>query len=106
MCANLTQRRVSEQSFRQMQKMEAIGQGAVLLTHDFNPAGHDGQPRSDRATRAACAVACQAVKQAREAAGKAAKLTQQLLTFAWKQRLEPKRASLKALGSHASCDHQ
>lgn len=96
---DITRRRVSEQSFRQAQKMEAIGQLTAGLAHDFNnllqvitgnlevAALHCGDNRSLRT----------AIEQAELAAAKGGKLTQQLLTFARKQRLDPKRISLNAL---------
>ena len=96
---DITRRRVSEQSFRQAQKMEAIGQLTAGLAHDFNnllqvvsgnleiAAMHAGGNQQLQA----------AIERAAQAAHKGGRLTQQLLTFARKQRLEPKRINLNAL---------
>ena len=96
---DITRRRVSEQSYLQAQKMEAIGQLTAGLAHDFNNllqvvAGNlelAGSNLDDRL------LLEQAIERARLASDKAGKLTQQLLTFARKQRLEPKRINLNAL---------
>ena len=96
---DVTQRRASEQAFRQAQKMEAIGQLTAGLAHDFNNllqvvTGNlelvEMRVRDDE-------LALNAVKAAQQAAEKGGKLTQQLLTFARKQRLEPKRINLNTL---------
>ncbi|WP_119680643.1 histidine kinase famiy protein [Indioceanicola profundi] len=97
---DVTRRRTSEQSFRQAQKMEAIGQLTAGLAHDFNNLlqvitgnleiiGEELAVDPVRARRA--------LENADRAAQQGAKLTQQLLTFARKQRLEPKRVNLNAL---------
>lgn len=96
---DITERRVSEQALRQAQKMEAIGQLTAGLAHDFNNllqvvTGNlevvEMRVRDDE-------IALHSVKAAQQAAEKGGKLTQQLLTFARKQRLEPKRANLNTL---------
>ncbi|WP_288381520.1 histidine kinase famiy protein [uncultured Massilia sp.] len=96
---DITRRRVSEQSYLQAQKMEAIGQLTAGLAHDFNNllqvvAGNlelAGSSMDDRE------LLGEAIERARLASEKAGKLTQQLLTFARKQRLEPKRINLNSL---------
>ncbi|GAA4032713.1 hybrid sensor histidine kinase/response regulator [Sphingomonas rosea] len=95
---DVTRRRNSEQSFRQAQKMESIGQLTAGLAHDFNnllqvvngnlellASCIDG----DRAKRY--------ITNARSAADRGAKLTRQLLAFARKTRLTPKPTDLSHL---------
>ncbi|NJC05080.1 PAS domain S-box-containing protein [Sphingomonas kaistensis] len=97
---DVTRRRNSEQSFRQAQKMESIGQLTAGLAHDFNnllqvvngnlellSSNVDG----DRAKRY--------IDNARSAADRGAKLTRQLLAFARKTRLTPKPTDLSHLVS-------
>jgi PAS domain S-box-containing protein len=96
---DVTRRRNSEQSYRQAQKMEAIGQLTAGLAHDFNnllqvvngnlellgsKLGED-----PRATRY--------VESARSAADRGAKLTRQLLAFARKTRLDSHAVDLSGL---------
>lgn len=96
---DITQRRMSEQALRQAQKMEAIGQLTAGLAHDFNNllqvvTGNleviEMRMRDDE-------LALQSIKAAQQAAERGGRLTQQLLTFARKQRLEPKRVNLNTL---------
>jgi len=95
---DVTRRRNSEQSFRQAQKMESIGQLTAGLAHDFNnllqvvngnlellSSCIDG----DRGKRY--------IDNARSAAERGAKLTRQLLAFARKTRLAPKPTDLSQL---------
>lgn len=96
---DVTKRRESEQSLRQAQKMEAIGQLTAGLAHDFNNLlqvlnsslermqlkRQDGEAFQ---RHHASAVA---------AATRAAKLTHQLLAFARRMRLEPKSVDLSHL---------
>jgi PAS domain S-box-containing protein len=95
---DVTRRRNSEQSFRQAQKMESIGQLTAGLAHDFNnllqvvngnlellSSSIDG----DKAKRY--------IENARSAADRGAKLTRQLLAFARKTRLTPKPTDLSQL---------
>lgn len=96
---DITQRRVSEQAFLQAQKMEAIGQLTAGLAHDFNNLLQvaSGNQEIALSLLEGNAAATHALHQAQSAIAKASKLTQQLLTFARKQRLEPKRVNLNAL---------
>ncbi|MET0981099.1 MAG: response regulator [Telluria sp.] len=96
---DITQRRMEEQSSLQAQKMEAIGQLTAGMAHDFNNLLQviNGNLELamlslDQSNRAA-----EPIRRAQRAAMKAGKLTQQLLTFARKQRLEPRRVNLNAL---------
>ncbi|TWI54968.1 PAS domain S-box-containing protein [Pseudomonas duriflava] len=96
---DITRRRFSEQSFRQAQKMEAIGQLTAGLAHDFNNllqviTGNLELAEQYTQDNAMLALAIQSAQQAAERGGK---LTQQLLTFARKQRLEPRQVSLNSL---------
>lgn len=95
---DVTRRRNTEQSLRQAQKMESIGQLTAGLAHDFNNllqvvngnlellAARTEEPRSRRY-----------LESARGAAERGARLTRQLLAFARKSRLEPKVVDLTDL---------
>ncbi|WP_294195837.1 histidine kinase famiy protein [uncultured Sphingomonas sp.] len=100
---DVTRRRNSEQSYRQAQKMESIGQLTAGLAHDFNNllqvvngnlelVAHTKDP--ERVTRYVAA--------AQSAAERGAKLTRQLLAFARKTRLEPRPLDLTQLVSEFS----
>jgi PAS domain S-box-containing protein len=95
---DVTRRRMSEQAFRQAQKMEAVGQLTAGLAHDFNNllqvvTGNLEFLRvklaDDRLHRYA--------DNAREAAERGARLTKQLLAFARKTRLESRALDISAL---------
>lgn len=95
---DVTRRRNTEQSYRQAQKMESIGQLTAGLAHDFNNLLQvvNGNldllaavTESERAKRYVAA--------AQSAAGRGAKLTRQLLAFARKTRLEPRAVDLSHL---------
>jgi len=95
---DVTRRRSSEQSFRQAQKMESIGQLTAGLAHDFNNllqvvAGNldllRNDPLSERQLRL--------LDNAARATDRGAKLTRQLLAFARKTRLEPRNVDLNDL---------
>jgi len=96
---DITQRRIQEQSYMQAQKMEAIGQLTAGLAHDFNNLLQVVNGNLELAQRLLDnkAQALQAIGRAQRAAMKGGALTQQLLTFARKQRLEPRRINLNAL---------
>jgi PAS domain S-box-containing protein len=96
---DITERRASEQSSLQAQKMEAIGQLTAGMAHDFNNLLQviNGNLELALLTLNNVGGAAEPIRRAQRAAMKAGKLTQQLLTFARKQRLEPKRVNLNAL---------
>ena len=96
---DITQRRATEQSSMQAQKMEAIGQLTAGMAHDFNNLLQVINGNLELALLAvnSTGAAAEPIRRAQRAAMKAGKLTQQLLTFARKQRLEPKRVNLNAL---------
>ena len=96
---DITRRRVSEQSYLQAQKMEAIGQLTAGLAHDFNNLLQVVAGNLEVATASVHdpEATLQSIERARLASEKASRLTQQLLTFARKQRLEPKRLNLNSL---------
>ena len=96
---DITQRRASEQSSLQAQKMEAIGQLTAGMAHDFNNLLQviNGNLELALLTLNNAGGAAEPIRRAQRAAMKAGKLTQQLLTFARKQRLEPQRVNLNAL---------
>jgi PAS domain S-box-containing protein len=95
---DLTQRKQAEEVLRQGQKMEAIGQLTGGVAHDFNNLltavlgnlellGHRlSDPKSQKLLLSAA-----------QAAERGARLTQQLLAFARKQRLEPEAVDLNHL---------
>ncbi len=96
---DITARRQTQESYLQAQKMEAIGQLTAGMAHDFNNLLQVingnlevalislGKPDDARA----------ALERAQRAAMRAGKLTQQLLTFARKQRLEPRPININNL---------
>ena len=98
---NVTAQRRLEEQFRQSQKMEAIGQLAGGVAHDFNNIltvihGHASllgmSDIDDTAARSA--------RQITLAAERAAALTRQLLAFSRRQLIQPKRLDLnKAVGN-------
>jgi PAS domain S-box-containing protein len=96
---DITQRRIHEHGYLQAQKMEAIGQLTAGMAHDFNNLLQVINGNLELAQRllGKPQQAADAIARARKAAMKGGALTQQLLTFARKQRLEPRRISLNAL---------
>ncbi|MBK4735628.1 histidine kinase famiy protein [Noviherbaspirillum pedocola] len=96
---DITQRRASEGAFRQAQKMEAVGQLAAGMAHDFN---NLLQVMSGNLEMAAGMAQdhpqlLRLIGNAQKAAKKGSRLTQQLLSFARKQRLDPHRINLNTL---------
>ena len=97
---DVTERRATEQSSLQAQKMEAIGQLTAGMAHDFNNLLQVINGNLELALLAlgsGNSTAGESIRRAQRSAMKAGKLTQQLLTFARKQRLEPRRVNLNAL---------
>ncbi len=92
---DVTRRRNTEQSFRQAQKMESIGQLTAGLAHDFN---NLLQVVSGNLELIASTTDQQRLKRyvaaAQSASERGAKLTRQLLAFARKARLTPRRVDL------------
>ena len=94
------QRRLEEQ-FRQSQKMEAIGQLAGGVAHDFNNIltvihGH----ASLLGTASLDETAARSAKQITLAAERATALTRQLLAFSRRQLIQPKRLDMnKTVGN-------
>ncbi|WP_306392844.1 response regulator [Telluria beijingensis] len=96
---DISDRRNSQESYLQAQKMEAIGQLSAGMAHDFNNLLQVINGNLEVAVLGAGAQhkAAEPIRRAQRATMQAAKLTQQLLTFARKQRLEPKCLSLNSL---------
>lgn len=96
---DITERRTTQESFLQAQKMEAIGQLSAGMAHDFNNLLQVINGNLDVALLGTERQhkALEPIRRAQRATMQAARLTQQLLTFARKQRLEPKRLSLNSL---------
>jgi len=92
-------RRDSEQSLRQAQKMEAIGQLTAGLAHDFNNLLHviDGSLERLKARRFDDQAFDRFHDIAAAASERGAKLTRQLLAFARRTRLEPRSVDLTHL---------
>jgi PAS domain S-box-containing protein len=96
---DVSKRRESEQSLRQAQKMEAIGQLTAGLAHDFNNILHliDGSLDRIKAKRFDNKSFERYHKAASAASARGAKLTRQLLAFARRTRLEPRGVDLTHL---------
>ncbi len=98
---DVSRRRDAEQALAQAQKMEALGQLTGGISHDFNNllqviSGHlEIAKRRIQSGKDAEAVLT-SVGSASEAVKRAATLTQQLLAFARKQRLEGRPINLNA----------
>jgi len=100
---DVTRRRNTEQSYRQAQKMESIGQLTAGLAHDFNNLLQvvNGNLELLSAARDPERIK-RYVAAAQSAAERGAKLTRQLLAFARKTRLEPRAVDLAQLVSEFS----
>ncbi len=95
---DITERRSMLESNLQAQKMEAIGQLSAGMAHDFNNLLQVINGNLELANLTAGKTpAAEPIRRAQRATMQAGKLTQQLLSFARKQRLEHKRVSLNSL---------
>ena len=99
---DITERRQLGEQLRQSQKMEAIGQLAGGVAHDFNNIltvihGHASLLLVDKTMSKGTARSAQQIAQAAE---RAAGLTRQLLTFSRRQVMQPKRLDLNELVSN------
>lgn len=96
---DITQRRVMQITTTQAQKMEAIGQLTAGLAHDFNNLLQVAIGNQEIALQSLGNqdLTEKMLSKSQAALQKATKLTQQLLAFARKQRLEPRRVNLNSL---------
>lgn len=96
---DISERRLSQESHLQAQKMEAIGQLTAGMAHDFNNLLQVINGNLEVALIALDKpdMARAALERAQRAAMRAGRLTQQLLTFARKQRLEPRPVNINNL---------
>jgi PAS domain S-box-containing protein len=105
----ITDRLQLEESLRQSQKMESIGQLAAGVAHDFNNlltviTGHSGLLLNDPTLPSSLK---ESVGQIAYAAERGAKLTRQLLAFSRRQRMEMKLLDLNEVvqSSHEFLKH-
>jgi PAS domain S-box-containing protein len=96
---DITERRTTQESYLQAQKMEAIGQLTAGMAHDFNNLLQviNGNLEVALISLDRPDMARVQLERAQRAAMRAGKLTQQLLTFARKQRLEPRSININNL---------
>ena len=99
---DMTERRRLEEQLRQSQKMEAIGQLAGGVAHDFNNIltviqGHASLLRNGPKLEEIQGIS---VEQIYQAAERAAGLTRQLLTFSRRQIMQPKPLDLNTVLSN------
>jgi PAS domain S-box-containing protein len=88
---DVSERRALEERYLQAQKVQAIGQLAGGVAHDFNNILTAINGYSDMLLEESTldAATTKSIRQIRAASGRAANLTQQLLAFSRKQRLQP-----------------
>ena len=96
---DITERRSHQESYLQSQKMEAIGQLSAGMAHDFNNLLQviNGNLEVALIGAGPGSRALEPIRRAQRATMQAGKLTQRLLSFARKQRLEPRSLSLNSL---------
>lgn len=99
--AQMEERERVESTLRQMQRLEAIGQLTSGVAHDFNNLltvvlGNIAFMERDFAARGIDGKMFQRLQFMRTAAERGAKLTDQLLSFSRRQRLEPKVLDLNS----------
>jgi signal transduction histidine kinase len=97
--AQIEERERVEATLRQMQRLEAVGQLTSGVAHDFNNLltvvlGNIGFVERDLAAVGIDGKTSQRLAHMRAAAERGAKLTDQLLSFSRRQRLEPKVVDL------------
>ena len=93
---DITERKKLEEHFRQSQKLEAIGQLAGGVAHDFNNilAAMMMQAEFSAAVEGTPAKVVEGLQEIRAATERAAALTRQLLLFGRKQVLQPRELDL------------
>ncbi|MDA8457131.1 histidine kinase famiy protein [Acidovorax sp. GBBC 3334] len=102
---DVSRRRDAEEALSQAQKMEALGQLTGGISHDFNNllqvmSGHlDVMRVKNRSQRLSQQDIDRSIDSIRNAVSKASTLTQQLLAFSRKQKLQGRVVSLNALAT-------
>lgn len=105
---DVSRRRDAEEALSQAQKMEALGQLTGGISHDFNNllqvmSGHlDVMRVKNRSQKLGREDVDRSIDSIRSAVSKASTLTQQLLAFSRKQKLQGRVVSLNALASGMS----
>ena len=95
---DITAQRRLEEQFRQAQKMEAVGQLAGGVAHDFNNILTVIQGHASLLTQAKLDDSSEkSAQQIAQAASRAAGLTRQLLTFSRRQLIQPKRLDMNKI---------
>ena len=95
---DITAQRRLEEQFRQAQKMEAVGQLAGGVAHDFNNILTVIQGHASLLTQAKLDESSEkSAQQIAQAASRAAGLTRQLLTFSRRQLIQPKRLDMNKI---------